>query len=71
MSNLPSLARPRRDVSVNVLVSAFESETASVFARTSPTSEHLVLYVIMAMIVVALALASVTKLDASSRPTAR
>jgi HlyD family type I secretion membrane fusion protein len=63
MSNLPSLARQKRDVSVNVLVSAFESETASVFVRTTPASEHLVLYVIVSMMVLALVLMGVTKLD--------
>ncbi len=63
MSNLPSLARQRRDVSVNVLVSAFESETASVFAQTAPASEHLVLYVLVGMMLLALGLISVTKLD--------
>jgi membrane fusion protein, hemolysin D len=63
MSNLPSLARQRRDVSVNVLVSAFESETASVIVRTTPRSEHLILYVLMAMLAIALGLASITKLD--------
>src|SRR5579885_1688289 len=63
MSNLPSLARPRREISVGVLVSAFESETASVFVRTTPASEHLVLYVLVAMLLLGLGLISVTKLD--------
>jgi HlyD family type I secretion membrane fusion protein len=60
---LPSLARQKRDVSVGVLVSAFESETASVFVRTTPASEHLVLYVLVGMLVLALGLMSITKLD--------
>lgn len=63
MSNLPSLARPRREVSVGALVSAFESETASVFVRTTPVSEHLVLYVLVGMLVLGLGLISITKLD--------
>ena len=63
MSNLPSLARPRREISVGALVSAFESETASVFVRTTPVSEHLVLYVLVGMLLLGLGLISITKLD--------
>jgi HlyD family type I secretion membrane fusion protein len=71
MPPLPSLARPaRRDLvragrhdSVGALISAFESETAAVIARTSPRHEHLVIYVIVLMFAVGIGLMSVTKLD--------
>ncbi|HXQ51022.1 MAG TPA: HlyD family type I secretion periplasmic adaptor subunit [Stellaceae bacterium] len=63
MSNLPSLARQRRDLSVDAVVSAFESDTQAVILRTSPRSEHLSLYVLLAMVFVGLVLMSVTKLD--------
>lgn len=48
---------------VGVLVSAFESETAAVFLRTSPAREHRVLHVIALMLIVFVGLASVVKLD--------
>src|SRR5665213_3160095 len=48
---------------IGTLVSAFESETFAVFARTTPKSEHLVLYVLAVMFVVAVVLVSVVHLD--------
>jgi HlyD family type I secretion membrane fusion protein len=45
------------------LISAFESETADVIARTTPRIEHPVIYVIVFMILLAIGLACVTKLD--------
>jgi HlyD family type I secretion membrane fusion protein len=53
----------RRDAAVGELVGAFESETAAVFLRTAPVNEHIILYVLAAMLVSALALMSVVKLD--------
>lgn len=48
---------------VGALVSAFESETAAVFLRTSPTRDHQVLRLLALMIVLFIGLASVVKLD--------
>lgn len=48
---------------VGALVSAFESETAAVFLRTSPAREHRVLHVIALMLILFVGLASVVKLD--------
>lgn len=45
------------------LITAFESDTAAVFVRTQPVTERLTLYVLVAMMVAALALASVVKLE--------
>jgi HlyD family type I secretion membrane fusion protein len=55
---------PRRRANpVNDLVGAFESETASVLLRTSPLNEHVILYVLAAMVVAALILMAVVRLD--------
>lgn len=48
---------------VGAVVSAFESETAAVFLRTSPQREHVVLKVLVAMLVLAFSLMAVVKLD--------
>jgi HlyD family type I secretion membrane fusion protein len=53
----------RRDDAVGELVGAFESETAAVFLRTAPVNEHIILYVLAAMLLLAVALMSVVKLD--------
>lgn len=45
------------------LLSAFESETAAVFERTAPVREHIVLYVLTAMLVIGCALTAVIKVD--------
>jgi HlyD family type I secretion membrane fusion protein len=72
MPPLPSLVRPaRKDLvlsggrhdAVGAVISAFESETAAVLIRTSPRHEHIVVYVIVFMIALAIGLMSVTKLD--------
>jgi hemolysin D len=63
---LPILARRSPDLSVNTdatVVGAFESETAAVVLRTSPRNERLILHVLAGMIVLAIALLSITKLD--------
>jgi HlyD family type I secretion membrane fusion protein len=71
MPPLPSLARQgprelvrtgRRDA-VHAAISAFESETTAVLIRTSPRHEHIVVYMIVFMIALAIVLMSVTKLD--------
>jgi hemolysin D len=58
------IVRPSaRSRAVGTAVSAFESETLAVFERTAPASEHLILYVLLAMVALAIGLISVTKLD--------
>jgi len=44
-------------------ISAFESETQAVFVRTTPYSEHAVLHVLAAMVLLSLFLMAVVKLD--------
>jgi HlyD family type I secretion membrane fusion protein len=51
------------DDTVGELVGAFESETKAVFLRTAPVNEHIILYVLAAMLVFAVALMAVVKLD--------
>jgi HlyD family type I secretion membrane fusion protein len=45
------------------LVGAFESETVGVFMRTTPSSEHVLLYALVAILCVSLVLSSIVKLD--------
>ena len=54
--------RRRADV-VGDVVGAFESETAAVFLRTTPVNEHIILYALAAMFVLAFGLSAVVKLD--------
>jgi hemolysin D len=61
LGKLPAVRR-RSDV-VGDVVGAFESDTAAVFLRTAPVNEHIVLYVLAAMLVLAIALATIVKLD--------
>jgi HlyD family type I secretion membrane fusion protein len=72
MPPLPSLARPaRKDLVVlparhdaaGAVISAFESETAAVLIRTSPRHEHIIIYVIVLMVALAIGFMSVTMLD--------
>lgn len=63
MLKLPSPVRRTPKTSSDDLVSAFESETQAVFLRTRPYSEHAILHVLIALIVTALILMSVAKLD--------
>src|SRR6202035_2612077 len=44
-------------------VGAFESETAAVFLRTAPVNEHIILYVLTAMLILGVGLCAVVKLD--------
>jgi HlyD family type I secretion membrane fusion protein len=60
-SKLPAVRR-RSDV-VGDVVGAFESETAAVFLRTAPVNEHIILYVLAGMLVLALGLMAIVKLD--------
>jgi HlyD family type I secretion membrane fusion protein len=60
-NKLPAVRR--RSDTVGELVGAFESDTAAVLLRTSPASEHIILYVLAAMLVFAVALAAIVKLD--------
>jgi membrane fusion protein, hemolysin D len=64
--SLPVLARNSRNLpvhSVPEIIGAFESETAAVVLRTTPRSERLILHALVGMIVLALVLMCVTKLD--------
>jgi hemolysin D len=63
---LPSFAHRSADLpagAVGTLVGAFESETAAVVLRTSPRNERLILHVLAGMIVLAIVLMSITRLD--------
>jgi hemolysin D len=60
-NKLPVLRR--RPDSVGELIGAFESETTAVFVRTSPRSEHTVLWVFSFMMLLIVGLSCVIKLD--------
>lgn len=66
-SQLAVVNRPRAMYrggdAVSELVGAFESDTVAVFHKTAPVSEHVTLYVLVAMVLVSLLLMSVVKLD--------
>ena len=53
----------RRPDAVGAVVGAFESETVAVFLRTAPVNEHIILYVLTALLICALGLSAVVKLD--------
>jgi hemolysin D len=53
----------RRSDAVGEVVGAFESDTVAVFHRTAPRNEHIILYVLVGMFVLAILLAAVVKLD--------
>ena len=48
---------------VGNIVGAFESETAAVFLRTAPVGQHIVLYVLVAILVLSIGLSAIVKLD--------
>jgi hemolysin D len=48
---------------VGEVVSAFESDTVAVFLRTAPADEHVILYVLVSMVAIAIGLMAVVKLD--------
>jgi hemolysin D len=56
-------ATRRRSTAVGEVVGAFESDTAAVFLRTAPANEHIILYVLGAMLVLAVVLMAIVKLD--------
>jgi hemolysin D len=53
----------RRRTQVGEVVGAFESDTAAVFLRTAPANEHVILYVLTAMVVLTIGLMAIVKLD--------
>src|ERR1043166_1431966 len=72
MSNLPVKLEPRSLLparraethdDVFDAISAFESETAGVLARTSPRNERVILHVLSAMLLLAVVLSAEGKLD--------
>jgi hemolysin D len=60
-NKLPAVRR--RAVVVSDVVGAFESDTAAVFLKTAPMNEHIILYVLAAMLALSIVLAAVVKLD--------
>jgi hemolysin D len=60
-AGVPALRR--RSTAVGEIVGAFESDTAAVLLRTAPANEHVILYVIASMLIVAVALMAVVRLD--------
>jgi len=64
MASLPAVIRrlPARE-EIDRPLSAFESETQAVLVRTTPYSEHLILYVLAGIIVLSFVLMSIVKLD--------
>jgi hemolysin D len=72
LATSPRLPVPRRKSgNVGDVVGAFESDTAAVFLRTAPTNEHIILYVLAAMLILAVGLAAVVKLDRVVNSTGR
>jgi hemolysin D len=61
----------RRKTQVGKVVGAFESDTAAVFLRTAPANEHVILYVLAAMMVLTVVLMAVVKLDRVVTSTGR
>jgi hemolysin D len=68
MSELPEktkslLPEKRRAAVVGQVVGAFESETASVFLKTAPKREHVLLYVLGVGLLITFVLSAIVKLD--------
>ncbi|HKT54345.1 MAG TPA: HlyD family type I secretion periplasmic adaptor subunit, partial [Caulobacteraceae bacterium] len=63
MPQLPLLARRERTDLITAPISAFESETQAVIQKTSPYSQHAIMHVLLGMVVLALVMMSVVKLD--------
>jgi HlyD family type I secretion membrane fusion protein len=61
LNKLPAVRR-KSDV-VGDVVGAFESDTAAVFLRIAPANEHIILYVLGAIVLVAVVLSAFVKLD--------
>src|SRR5579871_6711871 len=64
-------ARRQQPGGVGDIVGAFESETAAVFLRTAPAHEHIILYVLAAMVIITVLLTAVVKLDRVVTSTGR
>jgi HlyD family type I secretion membrane fusion protein len=71
MVQLPTLARRALADPIAAPISAFESETQAVFQKTGPKSEHAIVLVLAGMLVLALVLMSVVKLDRVVTSTGR
>jgi len=71
MAQLLSLVRRDRVDLIAEPISAFESETQAVFLKTKPRSEHAILWVLAAMLVLSLVLMSVVRLDRVVNSTGR
>ena len=63
MAQFLTLARPPRRDLLAAPISAFESETQEVIQATTPYSERTILHVLAVMVVLAVILMSVVKLD--------
>ena len=61
----------RRRTQVGEVVGAFESDTAAVFLKTAPANEHVILYVLAAMVTLTIGLMAVVKLDRVVTSTGR
>jgi hemolysin D len=58
-----SLVLRRKMALAGDVVGAFESETMDVFLRTTPAHEHIILYVLIAIVVTTISLSALVKLD--------
>jgi len=58
-----ALALRQNADAIGRVVGAFESETAAVFLRTAPAREHIILYVLVAILFLSFGLSAVVKLD--------
>jgi HlyD family type I secretion membrane fusion protein len=63
MAQLPSFTRRPPSDLITAPISAFESETQAVIQKAAPGNEQAIMHVLVGMIVLALALMSVVKLD--------
>lgn len=64
-------ALQRRSRRVGDVVGAFESDTVAVFHRTAPANEHIILYVLAAMVALSILLSAVVRLDRVVTSTGR
>jgi hemolysin D len=71
VANRNKLPPKRRGTDVVEVIGAFESDTAAVFVRTAPAHEHIILYVLASMLVLAVGLMAVVNLDRVVNGTGR
>lgn len=71
MAQLLSFPRRARADLIAAPISAFESDTAAVIQKTTPYSEHAIVHALTAMVVLAIILMSVVKLDRVVNSTGR